>query len=353
MKNILIVDDALFARRFLTGEVEKVDNLTVAATARNGVEAMKVLTEEKIDLVLLDLDMPVMDGFKTMEKMKEQGIEVPVLVVSALTVRESDTVVRVLEQGAVEVLPKPDKDMIGAETDKISEELHKKLAALVSELPEQDQVREQIQAKQEENRVEKFTTVSPRLLVIGGSTGAPSWIYEITSHLPADFSLPVVIIQHMREMFFESMGKILRRRSPLSVELVTAREKLEAGKIYLPSVRKQLRFQQHEESVYIQLRGEDKVSGVCPSVDVTFESAAEVFGADVISVLLTGMGKDGAAGMEMLSEAGALCLGQDQESSAVYGMPREAAARGALDLQAPGGEIPEIITDWVERTREG
>ncbi len=350
MKSVLVVDDAYFVRRFFTEEIEKIEGLEVAGTARNGLGALEILAEETVDIITLDLDMPVMDGFKTLKKMNEQGIEIPVLVASALTSENAEATARVLELGAVDVLPKPSKNRIDSDVEEIKAEFRQKLSALTEVAPEPEEIESRIQDKKEKVLARKLASINPRLLVVGGSTGAPPLIHSIVEQLPGNFPLPVVIIQHIRQVFFEGFAKNLQRRSQLPVETVTAPCKLESGKIYLPGKREHLFLRSGEVSPRISFNGRANNYSTRPAVDATFQSAAALFGSEVIAVLLTGMGKDGAAGMERLYEAGALCLGQDRETSTVYGMPRAAAIRGALDRQAPAGQIPEIILSWVNKT---
>ncbi len=350
MKKVLVVDDSVFVRRFLTGEVEKIDGLEVAGTARNGLEALKVIQEEQVDLITMDIEMPEMNGFQTLKKLNSQGIQIPVLVVSSVTPENSEPAARAMELGAVDVLPKPAQGSMGLGIEEISDELKEKLTALVARVPERKEVSEKVVEKKRKTLREKFRTVEPRLLIIGGSTGAPPFLHSIVSHLPSDFPLPVVIVQHMRKVFLEGLANNLQNDAELEVNLVRRARELKKGNIYLPGDNKHLLFRSGGEKAYVRLKDGEEVSGAKPSVDVAFQSARDTFKKDVIAVILTGMGKDGAEGMEKLYETGALCLGQDQESSAVYGMPREAAARGALDLQAPGDKIPGIITDWVSKS---
>lgn len=349
MKKLLIVDDSFFIRHFLSEETKKIKNVTVAATASNGVEALKILQNEDIDLISLDIKMPEMDGFETLKKMRQMGIEVPVLIVSSLTEENSVMAVKALELGAVDVLCKysPDADH---RVKEIGEDFREKISELAEIDFEKKQFKKESYEPDENKLKKKLASLKPELLIIGGSTGAPQILHFIVSSLPADLTVPVVIIQHMEVNFLKGFAKHLNEKTSLNVRFVTSSEELKPGNIYIPGKKAHALFRKRKNKKQIRLKSGEPVSGAVPSIDVSFENAAEVFGKNVIAVILTGMGQDGAAGIDKLHQAGALCLGQDKETSAVYGMPGQAAARGALDMQAAGDEIPAVICDWLEKT---
>ena len=350
MVKLLIVDDSFFVRKFFSDEAEKIPGVEVVATARNGVEALKVIEEKDVNLITLDLKMPEMDGLQTLEKMNEIGIDIPVIVVSSLTPENSEMVAKVLELGAVDVLSKLTEKGSGPGVTNIKDDFRNKIMAFVDKVPSQKEIPSKSSRKKKFSLRTKFENLTPELLIIGGSTGAPPILHSIISYLPDDLALPVVIIQHMQEYFLPGMAKNIGTKTEIPVQLVNSSHLIKGGNIYIPGKNKHLVFNSTDDEVYARLEAGEPVSGAIPSVDVAFQSAADVFKEKVIAVLLTGMGRDGAVGMEKLQRAGARCLGQDRESSVVYGMPGEAAARGAFDLQAPADQIPRIITDWISKT---
>jgi two-component system chemotaxis response regulator CheB len=351
MRKVLIVEDSLFMRQFLSTEVKKIDGLEVAGVARNGRDALRQLQEKEVDLITLDLKMPEMDGLQTLKKMNSMGNETPVLVVSSLTRKNAQMVAQVLELGAADVLPKPVEADKGRGTAEIKEEFLEKLKALAEEAPGRRKINKKIKKSRQILLKSKLNSIAPRLLVIGGSTGAPPILHSIVDRLPDDFHIPVVIVQHIQNFFLQGLADNLAEKTKLEVECINTPQKLEAGHIYIPGKNKHLLFRPGSDGVYVRLKGGEKVSGAKPSIDVTFQSALDIFQEDVISVLLTGMGRDGAESMEKLHNAGALCLGQDKESSVVYGMPGTAASLGALDLQVSASQIPDIICEWAKKTK--
>lgn len=360
VKKVLVVDDSFFVRRVLKEMISDFDGFSVFETARNGKEALEVLDQNPdLDAMTLDVEMPEMDGLATLKTVRDRGNNIPVLMVSALTEDQAQVTSEALELGADDVIAKPSGSSVDGMED-IEDELREKLFALTRyDRRKQRKSNEDTQHQNsEENEYasksldEKLNVVEPKAVVIGGSTGAPNVISDIISYLPEKFPLPVLVVQHIAEPFLSTFASRLDSKSKLDVEQVNFSRPLEAGTVYLPADDQHLVVSGDPSSPRVKKdRGEAEYSAK-PSVHVLFESARETFGRDVIAILLTGMGEDGAKATRRLHQAGALCMIQDEETSSVFGMPGKAAALGGFDLQVPDTRIPKILIDWTVSSRK-
>jgi two-component system chemotaxis response regulator CheB len=362
MTNVLVVDDSFFVRRNLTDIIERDPNLVVIDSAKNGLEALEKLESNQVDVMTLDVEMPEMNGLETLDEMNRRGIDCPVIVVSSLTTRGAESTAEALEKGADDVIAKPSSD-VGVDLGEIERKLHRTLNAITrsqrsssersDERSSEHQVENPSDDVNHESVRQKLEKVDPKVVVIGGSTGAPPVLRTIVETLPDDFPLPVAIVQHISEPFLSSLVTSLRDLTAMEVVQVEQSSRVEPGTIYLPSDEAHLNFRRSSNDVYIRSRAGEPTQGAMPSVDVLFEQALNEYGRDVIAVLLTGMGEDGARGMRALREEGALCLAQDEATSTVYGMPSAAQSLGGVDLEAPAERIPSIIREWTDKSLQG
>ncbi|MFB6355843.1 MAG: chemotaxis-specific protein-glutamate methyltransferase CheB [bacterium] len=356
-KRVLIVDDSFFVRKTFQDIIKKSPELEVAETAKDGREALEVLDENaSIDVVTLDIEMPRLDGLETLRELQNRGIDVPVLVVSSLTTKGAKQTNQAFRRGAADVIPKPSSNT--SDLSQIEEKLVETLHAVTSEHTRSRNTRTSppnsketaTTSQKEVTLASKLERIRPKIMLIGGSTGAPPVLRNIIGSLSRDFPIPVVVVQHISEPFLTGLCDGLGDLADLDVKQVERGTSLRDGTVYLPRDEKHVDFRSGSDSVYIRPEDGQPVSGAIPSVDKLFDNASEVFGSEIIAVLLTGMGEDGARGMKRLQKSGALCLGQDKESSTVWGMPGKAAELGALDRQAPAQQIPDIIKEWVRKS---
>ena len=337
-KRVVIVDDSATMRRWLRHVLESDARITIVGEASDAKEARNVIRAQKPDAITLDIEMPGMNGLEFLDRLMRLH-PLPVVMVSSATKRGSDAAVQALSLGAVDCLLKPEniKDS-GTQRDLI----RRVFSAACSQvsMPERGQPGSL-----------RIPTISPDgalpIVLIGASTGGVAALETLLRGLHA-FGPPVVIVQHMPGSFLVSFSKMLNKKLPQTVGLLSDGDPIGRGQIMLAPAtgRTHAGVSQRDGSWVGKLFTAGAHSLHCPSVDALFTSA-EPYGPDVISVLLTGLGRDGAQGMKALRESGARTLGQDQASCVVYGMPRAAWELGAVEQQLPLQQLSAAINQHV------
>ncbi len=336
----LIVDDSTFIRNMLARALAKEPDIQVVGGAGDAKQARDQINELSPDVLILDIEMPGMDGLSFLSWLMQHR-QIPVIVCSGLA-SNSKVILDALERGAVDVVAKPS----GSSSDgllRLSEELaHKIRAAAVSR-------RIRAAAPPPANAASSATTfaaagLNPRqyMIALGASTGGTEAIKSLLSCVPADWP-PVVIVQHMPEAFTASFAKRLDDFSPLRVTEAVAGDELVPGRALLARGNIQMMVRRTGVEYRIAYGTSEPVNRHCPSVDVLFDSVAELNGRKLIGILLTGMGADGAAGLLRPRQAGAITIAQNAESCVVYGMPAAAEKLGAVQYFAPPEEIPSVL----------
>lgn len=336
-KKVLIVDDSALVRKQLSDIISTLD--FEIDIAKNGQEAVDKATSTQYDVITMDINMPVMDGIEAVSRiMQEQPTAI--LMVSSLTTADATITMDALDLGAIDFIAKPGTMNIGKDENR--DEIIQKVNSL-SRIPKRRLQRQTSRASQRERRVVKSEQVEQttdsrdieKIVLIGSSTGGPGLIEQICSSLPADYKYPVCIVQHMPEQFTTAFAQRLNRSSRLNVHETSQNMELLPGNIYLAHGGVHMHFSK-KTSGKIVIR-EEKSKGANyfqPSVNEMMFSALNVFGAsNIIGVLLTGIGDDGADGMVRLKEEGSYTLGESESSSTVYGMPKEAFDRGGVSEQ--------------------
>jgi len=331
---VLVADDSAFMRRALSAMLEAHHDIRVVATARNGEEAVAKTLALRPDVVTMDVEMPGVDGLEAVRRIVAQA-HVPIIMVSAHTKAGTETTFRALELGAVDFIAKPDS--VYANIDDVAIDLVEKirgcagLARVVA--PVRPALREVVPR-------ERRRTDSPyKCIAIGASTGGPVALSYVIPALPKEFPAAV---QHMPAGFTRALADRLGGLSKMPVREGSDGMTLEPGAATIAPAGKQLRLGRDGGVVTLHLR-DDEDSVHVPSVDALASEVAQAYGAGSIGVILTGMGRDGAAGLRQLKDRGGYVVGQDEATSVVYGMPRAAALAGLVDRVAPLSEIPEIL----------
>lgn len=341
---VLIVDDSSLSREVLRRTLELDAHLTVVGEAKTGEEAVTLVRALKPDLVTMDLNMPGMGGLKAIEVLMRER-PTPIVVISERSSTSGvDLNYEALSRGALELVPK--SAVFGAGDEEVRRFVER--LRLLAEAG----LEEEKPAQQAPAPPIPVSTEKPLLLGIGASTGGPRALAKLLSSLPRDFPLPIAVVQHMAEDFFDSFVRFLKDASGHPVEQATPATRFESGKVYVAPPRQELFVR---ENLTVKLLPPPPHSIISPSVDSLFFSMATALKGRSIGVLLTGMGDDGAQGLLRMRRMGARTIVQDKTSCAVFGMPRAAMELGAaehvmslhaiapfLTQAAKGGEGPSI-----------
>ncbi|MDC0834941.1 chemotaxis response regulator protein-glutamate methylesterase [Leptolyngbya valderiana BDU 20041] len=341
---VLVAEDSpvvqIVLRRIFTG----CDDIELVGMARTGKEALDLLPRVRPDVVCTDLHMPEMDGLELTEEIMAT-MPRPILVLSA-SVQAEDTqnVFRVLNAGAVDVLPKPIDSSVG-NWDDLKHELLMKIRIL-SGVAVFTHRRRTTPAVRVPTITHEERQRAYQILAVGASTGGPQALLSILSTIPHNFPVPIVCVQHISRGFLQGLVAWLNSETTISVEIASAGAIARPGTAYFPPEDKHLIFDRAGRFGYSNL---PPLSGHRPSVTVLFESVARCYGRRAVGVLLTGMGKDGAVGMLEIERSGGLTIAQDEASSVVFGMPKEAIALKAAHYVLPLNEISPLLLQRVFR----
>ncbi|MDC7717238.1 chemotaxis response regulator protein-glutamate methylesterase [Vogesella sp. DC21W] len=350
---VVVVDDSALIRELLGKIINEQDDMEVVAFAPDPVAARERIRETNPDVITLDVEMPKMDGLEFLRRLMSLR-PTPVLMISSLTANGSETALRALELGAVDCIAKPQLDISRGMLDyaeKICEKIRMAAGA---------RVRLPVRFIQRDNtavpvRAPAASAILRRdaIIVVGASTGGTEALREFLSALPAD-TPPVLVVQHMPENFTLSFARRLDQCCAMSVCEATDGQPVLPGHVYIAPGHSHLSLRKVASGFVTELSQSEPVNRHRPAVDVLFDSAANLLGKRAVGVILTGMGRDGAAGMLRMREAGAFNIGQDQASCVVYGMPRAAYDIGAVHEVAPLDKVAERVLAYLagKSTRE-
>lgn len=334
---VLVVDDSALFREVLSRGISTDDSLEVVDTARDPFDARDKLLKHKPDVMTCDIQMPRMDGIEFIRQLLPQ-YPIPVIVISTL----SGAVFDAMAAGAVDFITKPVVSSADSVKEFILELIHKIKVASTAK----------ILSRNAGAPVDKPHSRVPgadagKIIAIGASTGGTEAISQIISSLPG--KMPgIVVVQHIPPMFSRMFAQRLNSTSSLEVKEAENGDYVETGKVLVAPGDKHMRVRKVGGRYKIECYTGDKVNGHCPSVDVLFESVAKAAGDNAIGIILTGMGYDGAKGLLEMKRSGAKTIGQDEESSVVYGMPKVAYNLGAVDKQVPLESVARTLLSMLQ-----
>ncbi|MER2226450.1 MAG: chemotaxis response regulator protein-glutamate methylesterase [Carnobacterium sp.] len=335
---VLVVDDSPFMRKVITETIASIEGLEVIGTARNGRDALKAIPQLQPDVITLDIEMPGLNGLETLEIIKKEH-STPVIMMSSFS--GEDNTIAALDLGAMDFIEKPHD--IRNQSDAFKNEVADKIKPLFEQKKTETPVEKSLLQKSElENRVPKKI----KAIVIGASTGGPKALFSIIRSLPENLTFPIFIVQHMPKGFTTSFSKRLDKESTAIVVEAEDGMAIKGGIVYVAPGG----YHMVIEKNCIKLNEADKIHGVRPAVDYLFETAAEAYGSELASFILTGMGQDGARGLDKIKKAGGFTVAQNRETSIVYGMPGNAVQKGVIDEIASLKDISELI-NWMIRMR--
>jgi two-component system chemotaxis response regulator CheB len=358
MTRAVVADDSHFMRSVISDILED-GGIEVVAQARNGVEAVEAVHEHRPDVVTMDVEMPEMNGIEAVEQIMDE-VPTPVLMLSAHTGENDDVTFQALDKGAVDFFTKP-----GGEVSMEMSRLEDQLVDIVSSVAEASvgtgtanrsttstdgPTTERTSASTDRAGTEY---VDDPTLLIGSSTGGPKMVEQVMSQLPLDAEFRVLIVQHMPEGFTGRFADRIDSRSDYDVSEGSDGDRIGAGEaLVAPGDSHMVVSNYHAGRLRVKLTDDPPVNSVRPAVDMTMSSAAEIIDGPLVGVILTGMGEDGAAGIKSIKAVGGQTVAQDEETSAVFGMPKRAIETGFVDDVLSIGDISDGILDAIERDRQ-
>ncbi|MDR2397622.1 MAG: chemotaxis-specific protein-glutamate methyltransferase CheB [Spirochaetaceae bacterium] len=329
MTTVLVVDDDPRARRVLKNFFEGHEGFTVIGEAENGAEGVQQAQSLNPDLITMDIEMPGMSGLEAISIIM-RDIPTPIVVISAQD--SAGTIYEATLRGALEFYPK------AIFTSPMDPERRSHIYATLKRISAvQRKKSPPINPARPSPRAIEYRPI--RAVVIGASTGGPKALMEVFAEIPKDFPAPIITVQHNSSGFDKGFVQWIQRYTALEVLLAEHEALRRSGRIYIAPTDKHLILTRQ----YLCLDDGEPVLNQKPAVDLLFQSAAEVLGREVISVVLTGMGRDGATGTKAIRKAGGITIAQDEASSLIYGMPKSAIETGCVDIILPLGAIAKWL----------
>ena len=344
---VLIVDDSAVVRSTLTRVLSNESDINIVGGAKDPYEARELIIAFRPDVILLDIEMPRMDGLTFLKKLQAH-YPVPVIMVSGVASASSHAALTAIEIGAVDFVVKPAGGG-GKALRRLCEDLSEKIRAAAIAMPARPSIPALANASPASFRAAGLDPNS-YLVAIGASTGGTEAVKQLLSKVPADFP-PVAIVQHMPAGFTKSFAERLNQFSAMTVSEAIDGDLLAPGRAFVARGEIQMSVSRNGGRWRTAYGTDEPVNRHCPSVDVLFDSVARHAGKQAVGILLTGMGADGAKGLLNMRNAGALTIAQDQNSCVVYGMPKVAVELGAVQHSAAPIDIPNILMRAVQRAK--
>jgi two-component system, chemotaxis family, protein-glutamate methylesterase/glutaminase len=362
--SVLVVDDSALMRNLISKIIEATPGLVVADKAMNGVFALQKIPRCDPDAIVLDIEMPEMNGIEFLRERKRLGLDIPVIILSSLAKEGAEVTMEALALGASDFITKP-SGSVSSDIHTVAGQLSRLLLAYGS----QHQKRKgKTPPKYEFEAPERMFEPAPALderaagrgrreppkplrqpgpieaIVIGISTGGPNALREVFAKLDPDLTQPILVVQHMPPGFTEEFAKSLDRICPLEVKEAADGDILKSGRVLIAPGDKHILVEKKPLGVVARLSDAPLENGHRPSADILFGSAARVFGNRVMGVIMTGMGRDGARELGTIFREGGLTLGQDEASCVVYGMPKVAFELGHVSQQVSLADMAATIS---------
>lgn len=342
---VQICDDSLVYRALLKRLLRQLPNLDITASVGDGKSLLNAISDDCPDVILLDVEMPIMDGITVMQELQKTPYRPSVIMCSAFTTEGADVTIKALELGAHDFITKPNgKDRRDSE-QKLLAQLEPQFTSILKKKLIKEATQE-VFIRSSEPSVPKLSD-KPSLICIGISTGGPNALTKVIPELPADLSVPVAIVQHMPPLFIESLASSLDAKSKVRVKVASDDERLRAGTVYFAPGQMQMAIEKRGLGLYARLHDAPPENHSKPAADFLFRSVANSLKSKALGIVMTGMGADGARGLKNLFDAGAMTMAQDQSSSTIYGMPKEAVRMGGAKMTVSLTEIPRKIVQLL------
>jgi two-component system chemotaxis response regulator CheB len=370
---VLIVDDSALMRNLIGRMVEATPGLAIADKAMNGLFALQKIPRVNPDVIVLDLEMPEMNGIEFLKERKKQGIKIPVIILSSIARRGAEITMEALSLGASDFIQKPSGSVsedIGSVKDTLTgmllgyggqyRRLQGKKVLSPAEYPKKTEAQEAGHIKSLFGTAPVTAAKPPsqlrrpgktEIIAIGISTGGPDALRVVFSNLDADLKVPIVVVQHMPPGFTSEFAKSLDRICPLDVKEAEDGDAIQPGRILIAQGNKHLEVEKKAAPAVARLSDAPLVSGHRPSADVLFASVAMAYTNHSLGVIMTGMGRDGAAQIGTIFKEGGMTIGQDEASAVVYGMPRVEYELGNVMEQVSLENMARRICDIAKTPR--
>lgn len=344
---VMVVDDSAVMRKMIPKLLARDDEIEVVATALDGDFAIMKIEQVKPDVVTLDVDMPRMDGITALRHIAER-YSIPVLMLSSFTTEGAALTLKALELGAVDFICKPaSADRIG---EMASELIAKIKAAARSKFVELSYAQWPRPIEKPNGSWPARRYAAKRLVAIGSSSGGPNALRFMLPKIPGDFAAGIVIVQHMPEKFTEMLARWLDDICEIEVKEARDGDMIVPGCALMAPGSAHIRVKRTAFGAVVELDKQKPVNGHMPSVDVLFRSVAAEYGSSAVALIMTGMGCDGAAGIDEVKRAGGLTVAQDKNSCTIFGMPRAAIDRGCIDKVVSLDDMASYLVSAVGRS---
>jgi len=370
---ILIVDDTAIFRKIIKDVLIEIPGIEVVGVAQNGKIAVQKLSSLKPDLLILDIEMPEMNGLEVLKHLKNKGIaDIGAVMLSSLTMEGSEVTINALELGAFDFIAKPQGNNLEENKQAVKDSITPILKAFarkkrVKSFSKNKIIRKSVistpgkrkkafLSSSATKRPDRLKRVQAELVVIGISTGGPKALASMLPEIPRDIGVPILIVQHMPPVFTESLAKSLNAKCSIKVKEAVNRELIIPNTAYIAPGGKQMKIASVAggKKRIIKITDDPPENSCKPSADYLFRSVSQHYISSATGVIMTGMGADGVQGLKLMYDNGSTIIAQDEASCIVYGMPKEAVAEGIVDTVIPLDKIAEKISETVRKkiTRE-
>lgn len=366
---VIVVDDSAFMRMAISDMIESEPSFEVIAKLRDGRELIEKVDKLNPDIITLDVHMKYLDGLSTLKELKKRGESYPIIMLSSATSEGSELTLECLDNGAITFITKP-SGSISLDIDKVREELIEEIKAITSNLgtkklnlsaksdnkvsldsnktylSRNNFKEKELSSLHNEVNINCNIPKNKKIdaVVIGASTGGPKALQEVLTKLPADLNVPVFVVQHMPEGFTRVFAERLNKSCDMDVVEACDSMPIRNNTIYIAKGGSHMTVGSKN---MILLNNEPAIWGVRPAVDKLFDSACNVYGSNILSVVLTGMGRDGAEGTSRVKDCGGITISEDKCTCVIYGMPKAAFETGKVDLVLPLNKISDKIIKIV------
>ena len=357
---VLVVDDTVTYRKAVSSVLAGMPDVEVLGTAANGKIALDKAAHTPTDLLLLDVEMPEVDGVEVLRRLQAAGSPIGAIMLSALTAQGAQTTLTCLALGAFDFVLKPTAGSYEESTELLRRELRPRLAAFARQRCVRTAQRGPMAAtpaaapRPPAGPVSASPSALPKrvdVVALGISTGGPKALGEMLPRFPADFPVPIVIVQHMPPVFTKSLADDLDKRCALRVLEAYDGHVVRPGEVLVAPGGKQMKVERRDDRVVVCVTDDPPENSCRPAVDYLFRSVAAVYGERAVGVIMTGMGNDGSAGCRVLKARGAQIVVQDEASCVVFGMPRQPTEEGIADVVAPLDRLAAELVSLVAKGR--